>query len=310
MYELTPFCSKPPHQGCYLVEGASDGEKYFMKEYNLHAFTKDDHHVQKEARLTGRMMHNLLPTLIEVFVTEGSIFLVEEYIDPGRMTNLLHAGEDQEELKVLSPHAVQNLIKSVVSALQYLHEEGYVLRDLTPGNIMVQKLTETKFDLQIADTAPVVEEGCREHILAHPLYAHIKLPKRKQEDQEEAESEDDSDTAESEKMNNIRYYLPPESVFTRNAAAPAQDMWSLGVLTYLLLCGHLPFDLQHISCLGSEDPQSAIDRQIFAGLFSEPAWAKVSDRCKSFVQALLKVDPDERMTSTQAFRHPFLLIGP
>ena len=84
------------------------------------------------------------------------------------------------------------------------------------------------------------------------------------------------------------------------------DMWSLGVIIYILMCGYPPFYSEHPSS------RRAIDRnmrkKIMSGSyqFPEREWDRVSERAKDVVKRLLCVDPHERMTIDQLVQHPWL----
>ncbi|CAK9082205.1 unnamed protein product [Durusdinium trenchii] len=77
------------------------------------------------------------------------------------------------------------------------------------------------------------------------------------------------------------------------------DMWSLGILTYILLDGRAPF-------MGRNDRQTY--RLILQGeyRFAEERWAHVSANAKDFISKLLQVDPQQRMTAEEATVHPWL----
>ncbi|KAK9760224.1 Calcium/calmodulin-dependent protein kinase type I [Basidiobolus ranarum] len=77
-------------------------------------------------------------------------------------------------------------------------------------------------------------------------------------------------------------------------------MWAIGVITYFLLCGYTPFD---------QDDNFEEMRAIMKAKFSytpEQYWLHVSDTAKDFIQHLLVVDPEKRLTAKQALEHPWL----
>ena len=76
-------------------------------------------------------------------------------------------------------------------------------------------------------------------------------------------------------------------------------MWSIGVITYILLCGFPPF-------YGDTVPE--IFEQIMSGTFDYPEeyWDSVSKEAKDFINNLLKTDPKQRLTAEAALNHPWL----
>ena len=80
-------------------------------------------------------------------------------------------------------------------------------------------------------------------------------------------------------------------------------MWSLGVITFFCLGGYPPFV--------SFDSRQEMFQKIMRGEFEfhETDWSGVSDQAKDFIRALLTVDPNKRMTASQALFHPWILSG-
>lgn len=82
------------------------------------------------------------------------------------------------------------------------------------------------------------------------------------------------------------------------------DMWSLGVITYTLLSGCMPF-------FSDDDDTSnfMLYQNIMKGKydFPEEYWGEISHLAKDFITRLLVVDPAKRMTANEALKHPWLL---
>eukprot|EP00005_Dracoamoeba_jomungandri_P006220 CAMPEP_0174256610 /NCGR_PEP_ID=MMETSP0439-20130205/5832_1 /TAXON_ID=0 /ORGANISM="Stereomyxa ramosa, Strain Chinc5" /LENGTH=316 /DNA_ID=CAMNT_0015339309 /DNA_START=11 /DNA_END=961 /DNA_ORIENTATION=- len=93
-------------------------------------------------------------------------------------------------------------------------------------------------------------------------------------------------------------YTAPETL-TADGYDEGIDCWALGVISYILLCGFPPFT-------GDTLPQ--LLEKIMTAQFEYPNeyWADVSDTAKDFINRLLVVDREERMTAKQALEHPWL----
>merc|ERR1711991_522724 len=96
-------------------------------------------------------------------------------------------------------------------------------------------------------------------------------------------------------------YVAPE-VLQATGYGPGVDMWSIGVITYILLCGFPPF-------YGDTIPE--MFEQIMSGQFDYPEeyWGSISDNAKKFISSLLLVDVNKRLTAKQALEHPWLKDG-
>lgn len=85
-------------------------------------------------------------------------------------------------------------------------------------------------------------------------------------------------------------YAAPEVMLKKGHGKPV-DMWSLGVITYTLLCGYSPFRSENLQDLIEECSISKI-------VFHERYWKDVSDDAKNFINTLLQANPDARATSS------------
>uniref|UniRef100_A0A3B1JC23 Si:ch211-27e6.1 n=1 Tax=Astyanax mexicanus TaxID=7994 RepID=A0A3B1JC23_ASTMX len=96
-------------------------------------------------------------------------------------------------------------------------------------------------------------------------------------------------------------YLAPEMVGGRPYGS-AVDMWALGVISYILLSGSMPFD---------QRSRPRLFRAILRGSYSfhceVSPWSSVSNQAKDFIERLLSLSPEQRMTAQQALAHPWLV---
>uniref|UniRef100_A0A8C4IDC8 Si:ch211-27e6.1 n=1 Tax=Dicentrarchus labrax TaxID=13489 RepID=A0A8C4IDC8_DICLA len=94
-------------------------------------------------------------------------------------------------------------------------------------------------------------------------------------------------------------YIAPE-VLLRRPYSCAVDMWALGVITYIVLSGSMPFE---------DESRMRLYRSIVRGKYSFHGnpWPSVSNLAKDFIQRLLPLDPATRLTADQAIRHPWVV---
>lgn len=96
-------------------------------------------------------------------------------------------------------------------------------------------------------------------------------------------------------------YMAPEVFICskeRTAYSSECDLWSTGVLVYILLTGYMPFD----------GPERTIEANVRAGKYSMSAsvMGSISERAKQFLTGLLTVDPDKRLTAASALTHAWI----
>ncbi|XP_054564026.1 MAP kinase-activated protein kinase 3 isoform X1 [Eptesicus fuscus] len=98
------------------------------------------------------------------------------------------------------------------------------------------------------------------------------------------------------------YYVAPE-VLGPEKYDKSCDMWSLGVIMYILLCGFPPFYSNTGQAISP-----GMKRRIRLGQygFPNPEWSEVSEDAKQLIRLLLKTDPTERLTIAQFMNHPWI----
>jgi len=93
------------------------------------------------------------------------------------------------------------------------------------------------------------------------------------------------------------YYVAPEVL--RREYTKSCDIWSIGVITYILLCGYPPF-------YGDSDTQIFESVKIGRFDFPSPEWDDISQSAKDFVIGLLKKNPNDRPTASNGLKHSWL----
>jgi serine/threonine protein kinase len=95
-------------------------------------------------------------------------------------------------------------------------------------------------------------------------------------------------------------YVAPE-VLTMQGYGMEADLWSVGVIMFLLMCGKLPFD---------GDDSNEIIRSTIQGEFkvNQAIWSKLSDESKDLMTKFLNKNPKERCSAREALKHPFFAI--
>lgn len=160
------------------------------------------------------------------------------------------------------------VIRQVVRGIGYVHKMGMAHRDLKPDNLLCS-MQGRDMVIKIADFGL-----SKQRTDCDPLKTACGTPD----------------------------YAAPE-VLTLDCAGytEAVDMWSIGVITYVLLCGYPPFT----SPTGNvPELFEAIQRAAYK--FPDKDWASVSKDAKDFISKLLVVKESSRLTAEQALKHPWL----
>jgi calcium/calmodulin-dependent protein kinase I len=200
----------------------------------------------------------------------GCVALVEVFESPKTIyivMELLTGGELFEriiEKGSFSEKEASKVIREAVEAIQYLHKAGIVHRDLKPENLLYST-PETDSAIKITDFGLAKRKNPNQ-----TLHTACGTPS----------------------------YVAPE-VLKRQPYSPAVDLWSIGVILYILLCGFPPFHNENTAELYN---------LIKAGDYSfpDPYWSDISPEAKDLVRGLLTVDPTKRYTSEKVLQHPWI----
>jgi serine/threonine protein kinase len=292
--------SKGVYQSTFVGCSRATGDKVTIKEHHLKQYPH--HHrdqkvngedgesiVVREVLFLARLAKcpgGLFPRLQEMFITDTSIYLVTNYIDPFRLNNVVDIKTHSPDSDILGkggmhPLDVKRITKSLVQALAHAHEHQIILRDLNPQNIMIRRVgndpqnpgAATSIDVMIVDLSLAVSEGSIQILSDHPLFEWYMVP-----------------------------YLPPESVLGHPYSS-AMDIWSLGVLIYAMISGQLPFE---------EDPNRRDDGILIKNIttarfvFYASLFENVETETKAFIRSCLRLDSNDRITAKQALKHSWV----
>ncbi|KAK9725097.1 hypothetical protein RND81_05G122300 [Saponaria officinalis] len=162
-----------------------------------------------------------------------------------------------------SERAAAQLVRTILQVVKVCHEHGVIHRDLKPENFLFADKTEGAA-LKAIDFGLSIffEPGQRfSEIVGSP------------------------------------YYMAPE-VLRRNYGAEV-DVWSAGVILYILLCGVPPFWAETEEGIAHAIVKGVID-------FERDPWPRISTQAKDLVQSMLEQNPYSRLTVDEALEHPWM----
>ena len=204
--------------------------------------------------------HPNIIKLYDIYENENYIYIIMEYCSGGDLLSYFEYNEYE-----LPEEKVCEIIHKLSMAIYYLHSYGIVHRDLKPENILMTDLSP-KADIRLLDfgLSKIIgnDEKCTEP------YGTLS-------------------------------FVAPE-VLQGKPYDKSVDLWSIGIITFLLLCGYLPFDDKH--------SEREIARQTIQDPvpFEDKIWNKYSPEAKTFVEGLLQKKPEKRYSIKEVLEHPWI----
>ena len=204
--------------------------------------------------------HPNIIKLYDIYENENYIYIIMEYCSGGDLLSYFEHYEYE-----LKETRVCEIIHKLSMAIYYLHSYGIVHRDLKPENILMTDLSPGA-DIRLLDfgLSKIIgnEEKCTEP------YGTLS-------------------------------FVAPE-VLQGKPYDKSVDLWSIGIITFLLLCGYLPFDDKH--------SEREIARQTIQDPvpFESKIWNKYTPEAKNFVEGLLQKKPEKRFTIKEILEHPWI----
>lgn len=163
--------------------------------------------------------------------------------------------------------AAAEIVRSICLAVAHLHRQYIAHRDLKPENLLYTNSSDQA-------TLKLTDFGFAKEVKGLSLKTPCYTP----------------------------YYVAPEVLGPEHYDLSC-DMWSIGVMTYILLCGYPPF-----YSTGGAPISPGMKKRIRQGQynFPSPEWDIVSKDAKDIINHLLKTNPEERLTIEETLRHPWI----
>lgn len=238
------------------------GKKYALKVIDKAKTegAKETKMIENEVKTMRSLNHPNCVGLYDVYDTKSELYLVMEHVTGGDLFDRIVARGKYPEAEA------RVVVKAMATAINHMHEKNIIHRDLKPENLLVAT------DKNGLDTIKLADFGLS-MVVTEPLNTICGTPT----------------------------YVAPEiiSEAPEGYGLPV-DMWAIGIISYIILCGFPPFATANKS-------QKDLFRKIRSGKFSfpKPYWDDISEDAKSMISGLLMVDPETRLTAKQLLQHPW-----
>ncbi|XP_010617689.1 maternal embryonic leucine zipper kinase isoform X2 [Fukomys damarensis] len=161
----------------------------------------------------------------------------------------------------LSEEETRVVFRQIVASVAYVHSQGYAHRDIKPENFLFDEYHKIK----------LIDFGLCAKPKGNKDY-HLQT------------------------CCGSLAYAAPELIQGKSYLGSEADVWSMGILLYVLMCGFLPFD---------DDNVMALYKKIMRGKYDVPKW--LSPNSILLLQQMLQVDPKKRISMKNLLNHPWIM---
>ena len=222
-----------------------------IKIINKKSISKTDmENIRNQIDILKMATDEFVLKLLDIIENESYLYIMTELCKGGDLYSYLN----QRSFKIPEAKAAK-LIYKLAKSVSFLHTLGIIHRDLKPENILMTDMSD-EADIRISDFC---------------------ICKRLEPNETTKE------------IVGTLGYMAPEVLMGKEYNYSA-DVWAIGVITYLLLTGYLPFD-------DEQEDKEVIRKTLFESIpFYNDSWKNISSKAKEFVKKILKKDKEERIT--------------
>lgn len=225
----------------------------------------DPSRFEQEVDIQRQLDHPNIVKLYEVYRDAKLIYLVMELCSGGELFDRIVTEAEKHTGQAFNERVAATYMAQILGAIHYLHQHSFVHRDIKPENFLLQS-QDAKAQIKVIDFG--LAKTFRQ--TDAPMKTKAGTP----------------------------FYVAPEVLGTKGYNQKC-DIWSCGVIAYILLCGYPPF-------YGDNDAK--ILKSVKSGKFDFPEqdWDHISDECKDMIRKMLTRDPNKRISAGELLEHTWL----
>lgn len=260
-YELLEELGKGAHSTVYSAKNLRTGDRVAVKVIEKSKLSvKDLESIKREISILKSLDHPNLLIFYEFCQDPTRFYIVTELLEGGELFARIVEREFYSEMDA------QAVLRSLASALHYIHTRKIVHRDLKPENILLAS-REDDAAIKLADFG----------------FAKQQM--------------DDVNPSLTTALGTANYIAP--EILMRKPYDDKVDLWAFGVIMYVLLCGYPPFHDENQARMFEKIKAGKFQ-------FDEPYWSNVSEMAKDLIRKLLVVDPTKRLSIEEVLAHEWI----
>ena len=214
-----------------------------------------------EIQALRKISHPNIVNIHEIFEDTHQYYIMSEYCEGGELFDAITSKGFYSELDAAK------IIKQILQAVTYLHDNNIIHRDLKPENIMLLSNKNNETSLKLIDFGTVVEK---------PKFGN-KLTK----------------------FIGTSYYIAPEVI--KESYDEKCDVWSCGIILYILLCGYPPFN-------GASNHEIYNAIKFSKLIFQKEEWTDISKEAIELITFMLDKNPSTRPSAYECLNHKWFKV--
>jgi len=214
----------------------------------------------KEIMIMRNINHQNCVRLHNIYQTEEQVQLVMELLEGRDLFDRI------TQRKKFPENTAKTMLWQICSGVKHLHDRHIIHRDLKPENILLES-EDSDIEVKVADFG------------LSKIFPH------------------NADAMQTQTRCGTPGYVAPE-VLNSTLYCEKIDTWAMGVIAYMLLCGHPPFPL---------DMKASSLKKVNNAKFSFPSrhWHSISNEAQDLIKKMIVIDVQKRLSMAQVLDHPW-----
>ena len=246
----------------YEVENLKTSETFACKKISKTNILNYAH-FKNEINVMSKADHPHIIKLYEIYESNRSFYLIMELCKGGQLFNKII--EKVKNKKTYTEKDAAQIFQQIMSGIEYCHNQGICHRDLKPENILY-----LNNDNKINNPLKIIDFGFSKYFKSNKF---------------------------SSRVGSLNYVSPE---VLKQSYTEKCDIWSAGVILFLLLSGEFPFN-------GEEDKEILGKIKSVNYNMDSELWKNISNEAKDLIKHML-VNEDERFSAKEVLAHPWFKI--
>ena len=292
--EVIDLLGKGAYGKVYKIKNKNNGQIRAMKVISIKQLKENykEEEIQNEIEILKNVIHPNIIKLYEVFNDNDNYYLLNEFCSEGELCKyLIH-------FKKLPEIIVKHIMYEIFTAINYLHINNIIHGDIKLENVMIDSVSSDSYQSSLEKAIASIEKRADDTIEQSNFLKNNFAIKLIDFGCSKIFTMNEKEIIKGKEGGTLVYSSPE---LLNNIYSSKGDIWSCGVLMYILLSGEIPFQ-------GATE--SEIHDKIIKGRFCfyNRYFKDISFEAKDLIKKCFLYNPKERISAKEALNHPFFSV--